>query len=408
MIGLRSGIGRYSGRKSSILTQGLLAWYKMDEGSGSTLINSGSLSGANMTTTGSPTWVTGGLRFVPNTSKAATGTFATQTLNDFSVYVVFKWESSIEPSSGTSAGMLGGDWSSTFNIRQSNSVIGRAGYGVNGLNSFNLVSIKDDTWHVMAITRSGSTASFYIDDIYVGGATEASALTLTKLQWGLNNGFTIPSICGQMLVYNTFHTKAQVRQQRNALASIMAERSIDLPVTNKLFMQVGDSIIKFAVPRMEILSSLNSRIGVNRAVPGTDISYMVSDAGNVDDYINSSRSKHILQILVGNGITTPSEWVDSLKNYCLARRAAGWNHINICTLLPRTTSGFNANRAVVNSLIKADSSFWDSLTRLDEDATMGPDAAASNTTYYGDGVHPTTVGNDIIAPLLVGSINSAW
>jgi len=36
---------------------------------------------------------------------------------------------------------------------------------------------------------------------------------------------------------------------------------------------------------------------------------------------------------------------------------------------------------------------------------MGPFAAASNTSLYGDGTHPTTLGYSILAPILAAVIN---
>jgi lysophospholipase L1-like esterase len=87
-----------------------------------------------------------------------------------------------------------------------------------------------------------------------------------------------------------------------------------------------------------------------------------------------------------------------LKAYCLAQRAAGWNKIAVLTILPQTTSGFNAFRDAANALIVADTSFYDAIVRLDQDSVLGCDACAANTTYYNtDGIHPTTAGENLLA-----------
>jgi hypothetical protein len=79
-------------------------------------------------------------------------------------------------------------------------------------------------------------------------------------------------------------------------------------------------------------------------------------------------------------------------------RAAGWNKIVVLTMLPQTTSGFNTFRDAANALIVADTSFYDAIVRLDQDATIGCDACAANTTYYWtDGIHLITAGENVIA-----------
>jgi lysophospholipase L1-like esterase len=79
----------------------------------------------------------------------------------------------------------------------------------------------------------------------------------------------------------------------------------------------------------------------------------------------------------------------------------------VLTVLPRTYTAFNAWRNEVNSLIVADTSFYDAIVRLDLDPVIGCDACAANTTYYNaDGLHPNTAGENVIAADLVSVLRS--
>ena len=80
----------------------------------------------------------------------------------------------------------------------------------------------------------------------------------------------------------------------------------------------------------------------------------------------------------------------------------------LCTLLPQTTSGFNTFRNAVNAIIYSWSpgQHYDALADFAGNATMGPDSAASNTTYYADGLHPTSAGQAILASIMQSAVDA--
>ena len=47
----------------------------------------------------------------------------------------------------------------------------------------------------------------------------------------------------------------------------------------------------------------------------------------------------------------------------------------------------------------------DAVADFGGDATVGVDAAASNTTYYGDGLHPTAACYAFLGPILTTAVN---
>lgn len=149
--------------------------------------------------------------------------------------------------------------------------------------------------------------------------------------------------------------------------------------------------------------------GIVTAVSGSTLTDLNTRATSDDALINPSLI-NILTVLIGaNDLSTSitaATFVADLKTYCLARIAAGWKVV-VMTILPKANDvTFNAKRNSANTLIRADTSFYDALVDLAANGTIGPDAAATDTSLYFDGVHPTVLGNSIIAPIVVTSVNT--
>jgi hypothetical protein len=151
-----------------------------------------------------------------------------------------------------------------------------------------------------------------------------------------------------------------------------------------------------------------------QAVGGSGINSVIARAAATDALLVTGGS-NILSVLIGaNGIS--GSFLTDLAGYLDARRAAGW-HVILCTVLPTTIAGFNTTRATVNAELR----FWtvsgsggavfgkhaDRICDFAADPTMGTDAAASNTTYYVDGVHPTTAGHAILRKVFQPVLDAA-
>jgi len=210
-------------------------------------------------------------------------------------------------------------------------------------------------------------------------------------------------------VYSTAQTANDVAAVQASLSSYLANQ-VSLTTLSTYIAWEGDSIVATTSPiGYPIVTSTLSPIKQGRtfAVSGSTMTDLNSRAASVDaTYV--SGAKNIL--FVGDGRNDMSTglattFVADLKAYCLARKAVGWKVV-VATVLPSTLLGFNTKRNAANVLIVADTSFYDALARFDLDATMGPDAAASNTTYYSDGTHPTAAGHVILAPIAKAAIES--
>lgn len=91
---------------------------------------------------------------------------------------------------------------------------------------------------------------------------------------------------------------------------------------------------------------------------------------------------------------------NNMASYISARRAAGWTHIAVCTLLPcqNTPTWQNpASQAWIerndyNARLRAGKAGADIVIDLASHPVMGVYANAASTTYYQDGLHPTGEG----------------
>lgn len=92
--------------------------------------------------------------------------------------------------------------------------------------------------------------------------------------------------------------------------------------------------------------------------------------------------------------------------YLDARRSGGYRTI-CATVLPSTAANINTRRNAVNPTIVG----WlgthcDAIADFAANATIGPDAAASDTTYYSDGTHPTNAGQAILTTIMTTALQS--
>lgn len=144
----------------------------------------------------------------------------------------------------------------------------------------------------------------------------------------------------------------------------------------------------------------------NVAVGGqTVLAMSAAAATQVDPLINTGRL-NIVAFLGGtndiyNGAATPATAYNRVVAYCTARRAAGWKVV-VGTILPRDPAaagaGFEADRQTLNTSIRTNwATFADAIADIGADPTIGAAGAQTNTAYYADLHHPTTLGYEIIA-----------
>lgn len=168
------------------------------------------------------------------------------------------------------------------------------------------------------------------------------------------------------------------------------------------FVSDGDSITQRAGawPYTLILDGSNNTnyFGIfDVAVSGSTLPDLIARASALDALLSTTKTNK-LGILIGANDylfgTSSADFLSSLAGYLDARRTAGWK-VLIFTLLPNTRTGvggitFNQWRGQINPTILT----WtgvhaNAVYNAGGNATMGPDAAASDVTLYLSGLHPT-------------------
>lgn len=117
--------------------------------------------------------------------------------------------------------------------------------------------------------------------------------------------------------------------------------------------------------------------------------------------------------IAANGTAAALEPITSAL--CTAIKSGGINKLIVATMLPRNggfsagqdANGFETQRQLYNTWLRANYlSFADALADYGGDATMGPQAAASNVSLYADGIHPSQTGHVILAGICAPIINA--
>lgn len=107
---------------------------------------------------------------------------------------------------------------------------------------------------------------------------------------------------------------------------------------------------------------------------------------------------------------------NNIRNAAQAAKNAGYSVVVASTMSRggglgggQTVSGFETDRTAMNSLLRADfptvvstnirsgASYADLMVDVGADSNLGQSNSHSNLTFFGDTIHPTAAGNDIIA-----------
>lgn len=99
---------------------------------------------------------------------------------------------------------------------------------------------------------------------------------------------------------------------------------------------------------------------------------------------------------------TPEEAFDHINTLCAMAKFAGFDKIATYTIMPRSNSGtpvnFESYRQTFNSYVRSSGFLFD-LIDIAADPNLGDPGAELNTTYFNDLVHPTVVGQALIASI---------
>lgn len=176
---------------------------------------------------------------------------------------------------------------------------------------------------------------------------------------------------------------------------------------------VGDSITagNDKYPTL-IASSLRSH-AFNQAYGGSRWSDLAPRAGvEVDPKLKQTsdcKNPYLILFAGTNDMVTrtAAQTFTDFRTYMSARIAAGWNPAKmiVVTMLPRFQIKDSDRNEYNNALISGAATYGYVLARVDRDASLGCEGCETNKRFYEDGVHPTVIGQQVLANIICHAMN---
>jgi lysophospholipase L1-like esterase len=279
-------------------------------------------------------------------------------------------------------------------------------------------------WQFVAKRVSSAGFATFIGDSKIASGTSTANLPNVSIQdymiGALNElGNNVPSVdIAALAIYRRALSDSEILSAGSALSNRVASKSSISVQTSSLRVLIGegDSITANNPSYWDLYNAnaLPKVVGAKYATSGNTVADLVARAAYVDAAIPAVKGsrKFILTVLIGHNDLiisggNVSAFLTSLASYLDARRAAGWTVV-LLTVLPSTQyASFNAWRNSANTTIRT----WvglhcDAIADVAADATIGADVAASNTSLYSDGTHPTDAGHVLLEPIVRAVVNA--
>lgn len=285
-------------------------------------------------------------------------------------------------------------------------------------------------YQVLGSTCAGATSNKILQD---GLIISTSVKWTDTLAGGIigdgNPGFQDFLACGDnflgFIIYPTVLADTQAASVRDTLNSAF---NIIAP-TGAQEVEVGDSLqygptVTESLEGRSITQLTGFQLKGNPALYNMGLSsQLLTGAGGLAvnastrefALIDTSFAKRVLFIQIGgNDIATNGGTVGygatlytALTSYITSARTAGYTHIVVRTILPRTQgTQNNIELTDYNARLKANNAGADAISDVASHPVMGNPANILNTTYYQDALHPTGLGFELLAPIDAAAINS--
>lgn len=303
-----------------------------------------------------------------------------------------------------------------------------------------LISLVMDTSDRLYINNK-EEAVYFIDNASVGLQTTGSYQLCGSATGGAAFTPNYMSTSGNVyyaIFYNRVLSPTEIAQNSQAVAEIMAARGV-IPLlqaasgnsgagSSDQAVFDGDSItagqgITTPWPSLLNLMSTTSNLAWNiynqgltgepiGNLLGTSNGFLVNGDYAVDLGYRFSAQRNTVVFWGGTndvfGSSSPApQTYANLKQYCLARKAAGWR-VGVVTMISRVNATGDAAKDFLDGYIRQNwPTFADYLIDIGGTTQIGADGSFANTTYFQvDATHPNQNGADnIVAPLISRGVN---
>lgn len=280
--------------------------------------------------------------------------------------------------------------------------------------------IEDNAWHLLTFVRQGAERRFYLDGMLVGNSTAndtPSAMTdFLLFAYHTSAGFS--GRLAELLIYRSAHDTERVKAINSYLkdkwSPLLAKPNDDLLafIGNSITtgMYCGNGKTWSAQTAMEI-PALKSWYNISKGgITTQGLSALATTS--IDPLLAGKTGRSVLLFWEGTNDlvlnkSTAEAAQQAIKEFCLARRKAGWQKIIVLNVLPRsnTDAAFETERVKLNQLMRDNYlNYADALIDIAANAEIGNAGAENNKINYADGVHLTAQGGAIIAKMVIPSL----
>ncbi|MEI6519966.1 MAG: GDSL-type esterase/lipase family protein [bacterium] len=275
--------------------------------------------------------------------------------------------------------------------------------------------IEDSQWHLLTFIRKGSERCFYVDGIQVGKPTgkDAPSEITDFLLFAYSTAANFQGCLTELLIYKIAHTEKQTEQVNDYLlkkwSMLFPDAKSDLvtfvgnSITTGMYCGNGKTWTAQTAAKIPGLTHWNniSKGGITTQGLGE-----LAPAA-IDPQLKRTTGRSVLVFWEGTNDlvvnkATPEAANEAIKQFCLARRKAGWKKVIVMTVLPRDAGGdFETRRISLNQLMRDHYiEYADALVDLSTNTDIGVAECYKNRELYPDGVHTTAKANGIIAEMV--------
>jgi hypothetical protein len=293
--------------------------------------------------------------------------------------------------------------------------------GVGGLFQY-----RNNDWHTIVNRYSTPNFNVFMDNVRLHSRSSAGlSASLDDLfanaVFSVVAGYTVHAIA----IFDRALSNAEVATVTDHLKTRSATFGITAGPNTRFLVAEGDSLtfgLGATNGSYAFLFGPNSSPVVNgniHAITGSTLASLNSRAATLDAAIPVDKGgrQFVMSVLIGandlyNYVGGATQYAADVSAYCLARKAAGWDKVVLCTVLPRGdvfVTEHNTARATLNAIYTGPG--WiaangvDAIADFAADPTVGPDEAALDISLYGDNLHLTNLGQSTIEPIYRATIN---
>lgn len=306
------------------------------------------------------------------------------------------------------------------------------GSSVTSINNYGRKGFWNTTgdWQVITNRYSGSEASIWSEDVKSGFVTTAGRtatirnLLLNHIGTGGGSNYAKMDVYA-IVMWNAALSDADIVQAYEYFYDLAAQDGIDLSPFPVITIAEGDSITEGtgatqqqgSYPRRANANLDPRTSGRIAAVSGSTFAGVLSrKTDNLTVFPANKRGRtYRYTLLIGRNDHAAliaggeADYADDIADHMADMLASGFDEVVLCTMLPSTLTNWNTARNNFNAIITADgwaSSRGITICDFAADATMGPDAAASDTGLYPDGTHPNDTGYNALELVYRATMNA--